>query len=118
LTKEVCAKSTALASRNWSCTTAAGGKIVADRQRLTQAWMQLAHNAARHTGPDHEIEVGSTVADGVARLWVRDTGAGIPSKITSASSSASREDRRRSVSKVRGWACRSSKPSRKRITAA
>ena len=52
--------------------------IVADRQRLTQAIMQLAQNATEHTAPGAEIALGSAVADGRATLWVRDSGPGIP----------------------------------------
>jgi signal transduction histidine kinase len=51
--------------------------IVADRQRLTQAVMQLAQNAARYAPPDEPIELGSSVSGGYARFWVKDRGPGI-----------------------------------------
>jgi signal transduction histidine kinase len=51
---------------------------VADRQRLTQAMMQLAQNATDHTTEGDEIVLGSAVSSGRAALWVRDGGRGIP----------------------------------------
>jgi signal transduction histidine kinase len=78
LTEELHAKSRTLAPRDWRLEEVARGLVVADRQRLTQSLMQLAQNAADHTKPGAEIAVGSAIADGRARLWVRDTGPGIP----------------------------------------
>lgn len=52
--------------------------MVADRQRLTQAVMQLAQNAAQHTEQGDRIALGSSLRNGEARVWVRDTGPGIP----------------------------------------
>ena len=50
LTDELLAKATALAPRGVAARdAAAGASIVADRQRLTQAVMQLAQNAVQHT---------------------------------------------------------------------
>jgi signal transduction histidine kinase len=78
LTDELFAKAQALAERDWKLTGNGAGRVVADRQRLTQAVMQLAQNAADHTTPGSEISLGSAVANGRARLWVRDSGSGIP----------------------------------------
>lgn len=78
LTEEVHAKASAIASREWRLDEVGRGKVVADRQRLTQALMQLAQNAAQHTGDGDRISVGSVVSDRQARLWVRDAGPGIP----------------------------------------
>ena len=77
LTGELLTKASALAPRAWAIDSEAGGTIVADRQRLTEALMQLAQNAAEHTREGDEIALGSVVADGEARFWVRDTGTGI-----------------------------------------
>jgi two-component system OmpR family sensor kinase len=77
LTEDLHAKTTALASRDWQLENVARGLIVADRQRLTQAVMQLAQNAVQHTPPEGAIVLGSGLADGRARLWVRDSGPGI-----------------------------------------
>ncbi len=78
LTSELVAKAPTLAPRAWNCEAAGRGRIIADRQRLTQAVMQLAQNATQHTSTTDEITLGSEVARGEARFWVRDTGSGIP----------------------------------------
>jgi len=77
LTDELAAKANPLAPRAWAVDARGKGLIVADRQRLTQALMQLAANAAQHTGDGDAIAFGSAVADGEARFWVRDEGPGI-----------------------------------------
>jgi len=78
LTKDLHAKATALGPREWRLEDVGRGLVVADRQRLTQALMQLAQNATEHTSPGAEIALGSAVANGWATLWVRDSGTGIP----------------------------------------
>ena len=78
LTEEVHAKAGALAPRDWRLESVGRGLVVADRQRLTQAIMQLAQNAAQHTVDGVPIVLGSVIADREARLWVRDSGPGIP----------------------------------------
>jgi two-component system, OmpR family, sensor kinase len=78
LSDDVLAKASALGDRRWRVDARAEGTIVADRQRLTQAFMQLAQNAVQHTDDGDEIGFG-TFSDGdETRLWVRDTGPGIP----------------------------------------
>ncbi|MFT4306232.1 MAG: HAMP domain-containing sensor histidine kinase [Microbacterium sp.] len=54
------------------------GVLVADADRLTQAWLQLADNAAKYTPAGSPIEIGSDVETNEVRLWVRDHGPGIP----------------------------------------
>jgi signal transduction histidine kinase len=78
LTDALLAKARALAPREWVLDVRGQGVIVADRQRLVQAVMQLAENAARYSAPGDPIAVGSIVSGGEARLWVRDRGPGIP----------------------------------------
>jgi signal transduction histidine kinase len=78
LTDELRAKASALARREWTVVSRGRGVIVADRQRLTQAIVQLAQNAAGHTVADDPIDLGSSVEEGEARFWVRDRGPGIP----------------------------------------
>jgi signal transduction histidine kinase len=78
LTEEVHAKAAAIAHRDWRLEGTGRGLVVADRQRLTQAVMQLAQNAAQHTGEGDMITLGSSLRNGEARVWVRDTGPGIP----------------------------------------
>jgi two-component system, OmpR family, sensor kinase len=78
LTEELHAKVAALGPRQWELEGRGRGVVVADRQRLTQAVVQLAQNAVRYGGEDGPIALGSVVADGEARFWVRDHGPGIP----------------------------------------
>jgi signal transduction histidine kinase len=77
LTRELFAKASALAERDWRLASVASGRIVADRQRLTQALMNLSQNAVAHTGKGDAVELGSQLAGPTVRLWVRDTGPGI-----------------------------------------
>jgi signal transduction histidine kinase len=78
LTDELHSKAKALANRQWVVDRRGKGRIVADRHRLTQAMIQLAENAARFSKEGDVIALGSSIAAGEARLWVRDTGPGIP----------------------------------------
>jgi two-component system, OmpR family, sensor kinase len=78
LTDDWLAKASALGERRWQVDARAAATIVADRQRLTQALMQLAQNAVQHTAEGDEIGFGTFVGEDEVRLWVRDTGPGIP----------------------------------------
>jgi signal transduction histidine kinase len=77
-TREVQAKATALADREWLDGSHADATVHADRQRLTQAWMQLAQNAVQHTSVGDTIEVGSRIDGNTLELWVGDSGPGVP----------------------------------------
>ncbi|WP_414581176.1 sensor histidine kinase [Scytonema sp. PCC 10023] len=77
LTEELYTKATALGERDWRLENKGMGRIVADRQRLTQAMMNLAENATQHTTDGDVIALGSEVLNGHAYFWVRDTGVGI-----------------------------------------
>ena len=74
---ELIAKSSALDSRRWTLDHAPEGTFLGDRQRLTEAVMNLAHNAVQHTDVEDVIALGTSLTDGEARIWVRDTGAGV-----------------------------------------
>jgi two-component system OmpR family sensor kinase len=78
LTEEVLAKARGLAARDWRLEQVARGLMVGDRQRLTQALIQLAQNAAAQTTDGDPIVLGSALRDGEVRLWVQDSGPGIP----------------------------------------
>jgi signal transduction histidine kinase len=82
LTDDVHDKARALGARRWVVDARADAEVVADAHRLTQAVLQLADNAVKFTGPDDEVGIGTQVFDGPAgrqvRLWVRDTGPGVP----------------------------------------
>lgn len=77
LTDELFAKAKALADRQWRLDAKGTGRIVADRQRLTQAVMNLAQNATQHTHSTDSITIGSALKGGYAWFWVQDTGEGI-----------------------------------------
>ncbi|MGV0104291.1 HAMP domain-containing sensor histidine kinase [Nostoc sp. DSM 114160] len=78
LTQELFAKAQALAERDWQIDAVAKGQIIVDRQRITEAVMNLAQNATQHTGKNDTISIGSAIAKGKVRFWVSDTGEGIP----------------------------------------
>jgi two-component system, OmpR family, sensor kinase len=77
LTHELVAKATALAPRRWTLDSVGSGTVFADRQRLTEAIMNLAHNAVQHTVAHDSIAIGTSSTPNEARIWVRDTGSGI-----------------------------------------
>ncbi len=76
-TRELVTKASGLASRGWVLGHAGRGTLVGDRHRITEAVMNLAHNAVQHTFPDDTVEIGTEAANGEVRLWVADTGRGI-----------------------------------------
>jgi two-component system, OmpR family, sensor kinase len=78
LTRELFAKASALAQRDWRLSSVGTGRIVADRQRVTQAVMNLSQNAVTHTLSGDAVELGSELRNGRVRLWVKDTGPGVP----------------------------------------
>ena len=51
--------------------------VLADESRLEQALRNLIHNSLRHTPPGGLVVISAAVAEGRARIQVRDTGAGI-----------------------------------------
>ncbi|MDB9527264.1 ATP-binding protein [Oscillatoria sp. CS-180] len=75
--KAVFAKITALADRHWVLVNSNCGVLVADRQQITGALINLAQNAVQHTALDDTIELGVERTSGLLRFWVRDTGNGI-----------------------------------------
>ncbi|HET9441878.1 MAG TPA: HAMP domain-containing sensor histidine kinase [Acidimicrobiales bacterium] len=77
LTTELLVKARALGPRAWRLDGCAEGAVHADPQRVTQAVLNLARNAAEHTGPGADLGLGSALDETGVRLWVRDTGPGI-----------------------------------------
>lgn len=77
-TRSLLAKARRLDDRPWRLagTTAVGA--VLDPQRITQAMMQLAANAAAHTPPGTAVEIGSAIAGDRVEFTVSDHGPGIP----------------------------------------
>jgi two-component system OmpR family sensor kinase len=80
LTHGVFSKARLLADRSWVLDGTGIGLISGDPQRLTQAIMNLAANAANHTGPGEPVWIGSSLRGSEARIWVRDEGPGIPAE--------------------------------------
>ena len=80
---DVYAKAVALGDRDWRIGTIDEVTVWADRQRLTQALMQLAQNAVQFTSPGDTIELSARrehpgqAEPGRVLLAVRDTGVGI-----------------------------------------
>ncbi|PXA77190.1 cell wall metabolism sensor histidine kinase WalK [Auritidibacter sp. NML100628] len=86
LTHDVARKSEQLGTRTWSVAETADVIYPLDEHRITQAWLQLAENAVKHSEPDSEITLGSRlverldsgeVLDRSLDLWITDYGAGI-----------------------------------------
>lgn len=77
LTSTLFDKVRALAPRDWRLDATAPVTAVLDPQRITQALLQLASNAVRHTDEDALVAVGSAADDNGLRFWVRDAGEGI-----------------------------------------
>ena len=78
LTTSVLEKARGLGPRRWTLDERAEALAWVDEQRVTQAMLQLAQNAVKHTAPGDEIGVGSRTdgAQGLV-LWVRDQGPGV-----------------------------------------
>jgi signal transduction histidine kinase len=62
----------------WLVAQQAEGVAQGEHDRLLQAWLQLADNAAKYTPQGSPIEIGSALDAEGAHLWVRDHGPGIP----------------------------------------
>jgi len=77
LTRTLRDKARALGDRDWRLDGVGRGLVHLDEQRITQAVLQLADNAVKHTASGDRIALGSDLSDGTARLWVRDSGTGI-----------------------------------------
>lgn len=78
LTVDVLAKARGLGDRRWTLDETASVTATVDEQRLTQALLQLCDNAVKHTKPGDVVALGSSYDGSTARLWVRDSGPGVP----------------------------------------
>ncbi|NJM74574.1 MAG: HAMP domain-containing histidine kinase [Acaryochloridaceae cyanobacterium RU_4_10] len=79
LMQEMHLKATGLSGdRHWNLEHRASGKIRVDRQRITEAMMNLAENAVQHTVSGDTITLGSRLNHQNLEIWVKDTGEGIP----------------------------------------
>ncbi|CAM3794418.1 HAMP domain-containing sensor histidine kinase [Kibdelosporangium persicum] len=78
LTSDIDAKVRAMADRRWTLENLGEGDAMLDGHRVTQAMVQLAHNAVQHTKPGDEIRIGSALTGSQVFFWVGDTGPGVP----------------------------------------
>jgi len=78
LTHALLAKARALGDRDWRLEGTGDVQIVVDEQRITQAVLQLAGNAVKHTDPGDVVAIGSSYDGLRVRLWVHDSGDGVP----------------------------------------
>lgn len=76
-TSEVFDKVRTLGEREWTTASVGDGQFVADAQRLTQALVELAHNAVKFSPPGSRISLGTRLDGDEVRLWVTDEGAGL-----------------------------------------
>jgi two-component system, OmpR family, sensor kinase len=79
LTDDVLDKVRPLGDRTWLVDARTDVSTLADAQRLTQAWLQLAANAVKFSEPGSVVAIGSRATGDGSRvhLWVRDEGMGI-----------------------------------------
>jgi two-component system, OmpR family, sensor kinase len=77
LTDDVLAKARGLGPRDWRLDQVSDATVRIDGQRITQALLQLADNAVKHTRDGDTVAIGSSYTEGWARLWVRDSGSGV-----------------------------------------
>lgn len=80
LTSDIDAKVRQLGDRDWRLEALAEETVRLDPQRVTQAMVQLAANAVRHTDPGATLRIGSRTSGSEVRLWVADQGPGIPAE--------------------------------------
>ncbi|MDQ1551417.1 MAG: two-component system, OmpR family, sensor kinase [Actinomycetota bacterium] len=80
LTAEVFAKVSVLPGHDWELDEVAHVRATLDPHRITQAWLQLADNAAKYSPKGTVISLGSRADEVWVEFWVSDHGPGIPSE--------------------------------------
>lgn len=78
LTALVYSKMQAISDHDWHLEATAEVVARVSPSRITQAWLQLADNAAKYSPAGSMIRVGSTRYDASVEFWVADEGPGIP----------------------------------------
>ena len=78
LLDELLVKANALGDRRWELQVRDNVTVMLDRQRITQAMLQLSENAVRHTHQGDTIRIGGQQIDQDVALFVSDSGPGIP----------------------------------------
>ena len=74
LTDDVLDKARTLGSQRWLVESRADVVVRLDPQRVTQAWLQLAANAAKYSPPGSTIRLGSTLVAGPSTATSRESG--------------------------------------------
>lgn len=78
-TEQVFTKASTGGDHPWTLAERAEVVCLVDSSRITQAWLQLADNAAKYSPGGSPISLGSRVVDNATvEFWVADQGAGIP----------------------------------------
>lgn len=81
-TEQVFVKASTDGSHEWNLAEFAEVACLIDSSRITQAWLQLADNAAKYSPENSPISVGSRVVDdALIEFWVADQGPGIPKEM-------------------------------------
>lgn len=78
LTTDVFAKASVIVGHDWILAETAQARVSIDPARITQAWLQLADNAAKYSPDGSPIELGSSADETSVEFWVADRGSGIP----------------------------------------
>ena len=78
LTGDVVTAAHGISDYEWVAGPTAASRVTMDRSRITQAWLQLVANAAKHSPSGSRIEIGSTDLPDAVELWVADSGPGVP----------------------------------------
>lgn len=78
LVEELAVKASELSPRQVAVTAKDHAVVLGDWERLTQAVMNLARNAVEHTPETAKVSLGAQANGSWARIWVTDTGPGIP----------------------------------------
>jgi signal transduction histidine kinase len=76
-TTDVYAKASVIPGHDWVLADSATVTVSVDPGRITQAWLQLADNAAKYSPEGTTIELGSTARPGAVEFWIADNGPGI-----------------------------------------
>jgi signal transduction histidine kinase len=78
LTSEVYEKARGIRSHSWRIAASASARVSIDRQKISQAWLQLVDNAVKYSPAGSTILIGSGDHGSTVEFWVQDSGPGIP----------------------------------------
>lgn len=78
LTASVFGKVQAIPGHEWLLAESVAAVASVSPSRITQAWLQLADNAAKYSPVGSAVRIGSSTHQGAVEFWVADEGPGIP----------------------------------------